>query len=337
MPDRMQDQRTEKKDASVARLLAIAGVVFGVVFALLSCQKSEPERTSEAQTEWVRSGGLEVGVQLSSRSIRTSERLRLRLIAQCEPSYAMRLPELTENLGSFYVLESQTMPARLNDAGQLVRERVYSLEPDQAGVAEIPPLEVVAIPKPPRKGAPLKVTSKPATVQVVSVLNGGKETWRDIATEIQAEQEGSTSYRGLLAWVSSAVLALALLWFWKSRKTTDVGNVTRPQRAWEALAGASPEEKRNKMEAALSACLAQRLGLSLRAVDFQGVQALLDEKNWDLPGWRERVRRFHQAQYGSGSMSDEDAEGLYAMWDAWLRELPDFPASCTEQGKEEKG
>ena len=186
----MPGNSSAPKRSGVILMCAVAAVLFVGLGA--SCRKPERNMKADFPVESVKSDGVEVVVRLSARSIRTSDRLFFELIVQSEPIYQINLPEVPEKLGSFFVLDSQTEPPRLNDAGQMVVERIYTLEPDKPGVVEIPALEVVAIPKPNtpnHKVSELKLRSKAISVQVLSVLNGGGESFRGIAPDIQTVAE----------------------------------------------------------------------------------------------------------------------------------------------------
>jgi len=311
-------------------LFKITGVVlafFVVVAVAVSCRSSEKMTESTSAVESVKVDGVEVFVWVSAPSIRTSERLSLTLTVQSDPNYQIQLPEVPEKLGSFFVLESQTASPRLNDAGQIVIERVYTLEPDQPGVAEIPEFLVVAIPDDAPKRAKFQIQSKPAIVNVLSVLNAGegnvKKSFRDIAPDTRSEVVVRSHRWPLVALISNVVVVLCLLVVWLKWKKSGKNANSDPEREWVDLASARPEEKRRRVESVVSAWVAKRFALPLRAVDFQGVNEEFCAKELEVSGWHELVARWNQFQYGAKPSTDGEIEGLYQMWDAWMRALPD--------------
>jgi len=300
-----------------------------------SCRKTERAPNVDGVTESVKSGGVEVTVRVSDRSIRTSERLSLELTVRSDPSYQVTLPDVPEKLGSFFVLNTQTEPERLNDAGKVVIERIYTLEPDMAGPTEIPALEVTAILKSPKKHSgkspKIKLQSKALPVQVVSVLNGGKEAFRDIAPDTEKVVEAPMSRWPLVALISNVIVVLCLFWVWSRWKKMNANSDSDLQRDWEALAVMAEDEKWRRMEPILSAWIGQRFALDLQAVDFQGVKDQLEARKIVLSGFDENLGQFNKLRYGTAPVSDADVNATYQMWDEWMRQ---FSQSNPNQGGE---
>ncbi len=307
---------------------------FLLVFLGASCHKSEPKQKSDWFEKSVKSDGVKVIVRSSDRSIRTSDLLLFELTVESDPRYQVKLPEVPEKLGSFFVVDSHTEVPRLNDSGQVVIDRSYLLEPDVPGQVDIPELQVTVEPKPPFKGKTFSLKSPALSVQVLSVLAGKKETFRDIAPDVRKPEVESTSHWQAALLMSTVVVALCLLLVWRKWKKSGDIQAVNPQRDWENLATCSANEKRKRMESALSAYLATRFSLDLKAFDFQGVQEQLKAQKVELPGFDENLARFNRFQYGVGEVSDDDVDALYQMWDEWMRHLPDLSEKERNRGKE---
>lgn len=143
----------------------------GVALALallLACGAQQADVAAPAVEKQYTDAAAAVTVTLDQDRIDTSGTFTLRVRAEVDEGSDVVFPERIASTEEFLLLGSQASAPRLNDAGKLVFDQVYELEPLAPGELVLPPLEIEIR----RDGAdePAVIATDPLPVVVDSVL-----------------------------------------------------------------------------------------------------------------------------------------------------------------------
>ena len=165
-------------------------------------------------------GPLVVRVQLDRSSISIAETVNLRLEADIQSGYDVKMPPLAEVLGKyeFGILDYRALPDQLLDDDHLLLVREYRLEPILSGEYTISPLTFTFTERsaddPAVEPRSYELVTDAITLEVTSLLDEDRDdlTLADIKNVVPLARR----YNFTWAWIVAAVLALALallIWF----------------------------------------------------------------------------------------------------------------------------
>lgn len=129
--------------------------------------QSGPQSPAGGATQTATHGPLELRLTTDRAEMTTAQVLRLSLRVSAPDGYSVTPPAVGETIGDFAVLARDERPARL-EAGRLIFEMSYTLEPFLAGAYTIPSLEITYA----KLGGatPSVATTGELTVKVASLL-----------------------------------------------------------------------------------------------------------------------------------------------------------------------
>lgn len=87
-------------------------------------------------------GPVRVRIIADKDTITVAQDLSLRIEAESEEGYDIKLPDFREKLGEFSIADSREDPPKLSKDGRLLSRKVYKLEPFLAGDYKIPPMTI---------------------------------------------------------------------------------------------------------------------------------------------------------------------------------------------------
>lgn len=286
-----------------------------LVFLTGGCQRKleqEPRANVELKLE-SSVDGLQVSLQLSSTTIKSSEMLEVELVVRSDETLKVMMPglgESAEKWGDFFVFERRVVPARLDAGGKVVRGCVYTLEPDLPGESVLPGILVKAVDD---TGKVVELTTKPVPVEVRSVLKANEIKIKDIAPNDRevADGEGTPDWLVTLFVVNvMVVLGIILLW-WRLKKKSvpyEGGSLSD----FEKLKSATCEEVMKSIERSVCRVISDRFGLKLTKMDFDGLQVALSDDGLVIDGLVELIAGYEKIQYTTNEFSDAEVKHLYS-------------------------
>ncbi|NLF25776.1 MAG: hypothetical protein GX589_09010 [Deltaproteobacteria bacterium] len=152
--------------------LLIRLLLSALCLGVLACQAGAPERADMPEFEIDKQysqGPVKYTLRLSRREISVVDQEHLQLEVQAPEDYEVSFPDLGSALGEFKVADYTSPPPRLGQAGMLVHQRNYLLEPFLAGEYKVPALVVIFR----QSGQEQSLSSEELSVKVVSVLEEG--------------------------------------------------------------------------------------------------------------------------------------------------------------------
>jgi len=203
----------------------LTGLAFLAV-VLSGCGAQQADVAAPAIEKEYTEGAAAVALTLDRDHIDTTGTFTLRVRAEVDEGADVAFPERLGSTEEFLLLGSRAASPQLNDAGKLVFEQVYELEPLAPGETVLPPLDVEVTPA----GADetTTITTEPLPVVVDSVLNVDAE---------QAELRDISEPRSLPApwwwYVGGGLAGLALFaflyWRYARRKPARTETQAPPQ------------------------------------------------------------------------------------------------------------
>lgn len=297
-----------------------ASVLIVVMLGLVACKPAvrETVKIEHLMSEGA-SGDLSVELYASRKVIETHEMLSLRLSVSAAVEEEVVLPQLGGKWGDFTVFDVEVQPTRLGQAGQVIRESVYTLEPDLPARYAVTAVTVQT------QGGEQVVVTDAFEIEVRSVLGEGEEEWQDLAMDVEKGEEAS-SEKGL--WLMTSFIAVGvcvcvlLLSVLSKREERETALELVQWKDLEKREGLSVREKLDHLEKSVCLVVSGELGDKKGAIgDFPALEEHLAKKGVRHLGFTEALREYEKLQYASTTPSEQEARDLYERFHVLHKEV----------------
>ena len=281
-----------------------------ILIVIAACESTPSALDSAGESRRVSADGVELQVTTSERNVRTSEMFDLTLNVRHLPTYQLQLPEESERLGAFYVFETHDSQTRLDADGWVEMTRVYTLEPDLPGEAEIPEMLVTIKDA---QGKSSSISSPVVPVLVKSVLSSEKETFRKIAPDEPSEKLAMVSPWPRRIVIAGVVMVCLLLLIWRSWKK-NVGPLSddAAHREFVKLQSGLSAKNLQELEVCAVRVIASTYGVELGSCDFAGLLTRLQSQDIDCSELSSAVNQYNQLMYSRSAQTELVMAAVYS-------------------------
>ena len=205
-------------------MLATAAITaLMVASALLSCTGEKTPKLDETQfeiEERYERGPITVELGIDRGEITIAERITLVLRATVEEEYEVELPKFGEKLEQFGIVDYENPPSRLTDAGRVLTQKSYVLEPFLSGDYHIPPMTVRFWKRDEAEPKQHEIETEEQTIKVESLLpeNITELKIRDIAGPVEFPKPKRGWLYALVLGGLALVAALVGVVLWMKRR-----------------------------------------------------------------------------------------------------------------------